>query len=126
MVSKNKLQSLSLVTALCNGKDGVFVVDKYCISRVQIKTAPSIEGAVSKLAVARRSWPMRPGRQPLRGLAQHRNRNLRVDVGVQMQLDREVANGLQRTGGHNDFGFLHIKALLGERFGDIRIGDRAK
>ena len=52
MVSKNKLQSLSLVTALCNGKDGVFVVDKYCISRVQIKTAPSIEGAVSKLAVA--------------------------------------------------------------------------
>ena len=43
-----------------------------------------------------------------------------------MQLDREVANGFQRTGGHNDFGFLHIKALLGERFGDIRIGDRAK
>ena len=56
-------------------------------------------------------------------IAQYGHGDLGLDVRVQRQGDREIANGLQRTVWHNDFAFFNLKALLGQRLSDIAVGD---
>ena len=59
-------------------------------------------------------------------LAEHRDGDRDGDVGVQRDLDREVAHLLERPLRHADLRALDLVALLLQRFDDVVVGDRAE
>jgi len=59
-------------------------------------------------------------------LAEHGHLDGRGDVGVQRDLDREVADLLERPLRHAHVGTLDFVALFLQRFDDVVVGDRAE
>ena len=53
-------------------------------------------------------------------LAKHRNVDGDDDVGMQRDLERMIADGLERSLRHADCGLRNVEALRLQRFGDVR------
>src|SRR4051812_43776931 len=56
----------------------------------------------------------------------HLHGDVREHVRVKLDRDRELADVLERAGGHANLRLLHLQALLAERLGDVRVGDGAE
>jgi len=60
-------------------------------------------------------------------LGNHVHGDIRQNVRVELDGDRELADVLQGTGRHADLGLLHRDAgVLGERLRDVGVGDGAE